>query len=177
MKIQLSPVITPEELNPGFRQLYTEAFPPDERRDWQQLIELLNNPLFTIFQVYFQNEFAGFISIWKLTGFNFIEHFAIQESERDKGLGSKVLIPLLQKEQAPFILETEEPLSENSRRRIRFYEKLNFRINFFEYHQPPYSDGKNAVKMLLMSYPEKIQEINSCEITDQIHRTVYRNQD
>lgn len=175
--LQLTPVQTPEEFETGFRKLYTEAFPPDERRDWQQLVGLLNHPQYNLFQIYFQDKFIGFISKWKLSEFNFIEHFAIQPTDQGKGLGSEVICQLTENDTTPIILEAEEPTSADSRRRIRFYENLNFRINSFDYFQPPYSTGKNAVKMLLLSYPDEINEIDSKEISDQIHRVVYQIQD
>lgn len=174
--IHLSPVIHPDELNPDFKRLYTEAFPPDERREWQQLVELAEHPKFTIFQIFFQNKFVGFISKWNLSGFSFIEHFAIRASVRGKGLGSQVICQLIKNESNPFILEAEEPLTNEARRRIRFYEKLRFKVNSFDYYQPPYSTGKKAVKMLLMSYPEDIPKTESVKIIDQIHRMVYRIQ-
>ncbi|MDP2337286.1 MAG: hypothetical protein Q8N05_12715 [Bacteroidota bacterium] len=111
--VQLIPIENSEEIDPEFKQIYTEAFPPEERRDWQQLIDLLPNSKFKIYKISFQNRFIGIISIWKLAGFNFIEHFAIRDST-----------------------------------------------------------GKREVKMLLMSYPEKIHKNEFEKIKTQIHQVV-----
>jgi len=73
----------------------------------------------------------------------------------------------------PVILEVEEPFTDVAKKRIAFYERLNFRISEQEYYQPPYSVGKNRVKMLLMSYPEKLDPNKFTTIKNKIYQTVY----
>lgn len=174
--IHLIPAIKPNELDPDFKLIYSDSFPPDERRDWQQLLDLIKNPLFSLNQIYIPNQFIGFITSWKLSGFIFIEHFAIHQKQRGKGFGSEVINQILQLESTPAILETEEPNSDEARRRIRFYEGLNFKVNSGEYYQPPYSIGKNTVKMLLMSFPDELHKIEFDQIKTQIYQVVYQHQ-
>ena len=73
----------------------------------------------------------------------------------------------------PVILEVEEPFTETARKRILFYERLNFSVNNQSYFQPPYSNDKNSVKMLLMSYPKKIDSKYFEKTKTQIHDLVY----
>ena len=171
--IQLIPVQNPEEIEPAYKPLYTEAFPPDERRNWQQLLKLISHPEHLIYQIYSEKQFVGFVTIWHFSGFKYIEHFAIHQAERNKGLGSEVIRQILQHESKPVILETEEPSNGEARKRIRFYERLGFQLNSGIYYQPPYSDDKKAVKMLLMSYPQKLQQPEFEKIKNQIHQKVY----
>ena len=171
--IQLLSVKEPNKLNFGLRQIYESSFPEDERRNWDQLLDLLGNTRYKLFEIYIQEKFIGFISVWDLEEINFIEHFAITDSEQGKGFGTQALNQVFSMNSKPFILEVEEPFTETAQKRISFYERLNFKVNEFSYFQPPYSIDKNSVKMLLMSYPMKIELENFERIKSQIHNQVY----
>jgi ribosomal protein S18 acetylase RimI-like enzyme len=171
--IQLHPVINRDKLNFDLRQVYETSFPADERREWEQLLELLNNTQFCLYEIYDQQRFLGFISIWDLTEFSFIEHFAIQDAEQGKGYGTLTIDHVLAMNSKPIILEVEEPITENARKRIAFYERLNFTVNDFSYFQPAYSIGKSSVKMQLMSYPIKIEVADFERIKFRIHDHIY----
>ena len=171
--IQLYPVKQPDKLNSDFKPIYETSFPEDERRDWTQLLELLDNKQFILNEIYDQQKYLGFISIWNLTEFNFIEHFAIRTAEQGKGYGTQTIEHILTINSKPIILEVEEPLTKTARKRMEFYERLNFTVNGFSYFQPPYSIEKKSVKMLLMSYPTKIKSEYFEKIKDQIYHWVY----
>lgn len=171
--IQLYPVINPDKLNFDLKQIYEASFPEDERREWTQLTELLNNTQFSLNEIYNQQKFIGFISIWNLNEFSFIEHFAIQDAEQKKGYGTQTMEHVLSMNSKPVILEVEEPLTEKARKRMAFYERLNFTVNSGSYFQPAYSIGKSSIKMLLMSYPMKIKTADFERIKAHIHDQVY----
>ncbi len=172
--IEISELKNLNDFDDEFQQLYMQAFPADERRDWQQVIDLTTNKNHTIFQIYLETKFVGFIICWKFPEFFFIEHFAILPNERSKGYGLQALAKFIQEVLKPVVLEVEEPNSTAAIKRIQFYEKLNFRINTGIYFQPPYSNEKNAVKMLLMSFPKKLSENDFEKIKLQIYTIVYR---
>lgn len=172
--LQLAPVIHPADFTSAFKAIYEEAFPPDERRDWNEFCSLVDNPDFHLSGIYRTLKLIGFLSIWKLNEFSFIEHFAILKAERGKGCGTQMLNHVLKQIREPVILEVEEPFTEMARKRIGFYTNLNFCLNRESYDQPPYSPGKNKVKMLLMSYPECIKTVNFDKIKTQIYDTVYK---
>jgi len=171
--IQLIPVTQSSNLNSEFRAIYEQAFPPDERREWDQLCNLFENPDFSMNEVYQNKTFIGFISVWNLSFFHFIEHFAIRKTEQGKSYGTQVIDQLISTGSKRIILEVEEPFTDSAVKRISFYERLNFSIVSDEYHQPPYSAGQNKVKMLLMSYPEKINSIDFSKIKALIYEHVY----
>lgn len=171
--IQLHPVINPDKLNSDFKQIYKASFPEDERREWTQLLELLGNAQFSLNEIYDQQKFLGFISIWNLNEFRFIEHFAIRDEEQKKGYGTQTIEQVLSMSSKPVILEVEEPFTNTARKRISFYERLNFSVNAGSYFQPPYSIKKNSVKMILMSYPTIIYPEYSERIKARIHDRVY----
>jgi len=171
--IQLLSVTNPDKLNFEFRQIYESSFPDDERRYWNQLLDLLHNTQFKLFEIYDQTKFLGFISVWDLEEFNFIEHFAIRATEQGNGYGTQALNQVLLMNSKPVVLEVEEPFTATARNRILFYERLSFTLNDFNYFQPPYSIEKNIVKMQIMSYPEKIKSEYFEKIKSQIHNQVY----
>jgi ribosomal protein S18 acetylase RimI-like enzyme len=109
-----------------------------------------------------------------LPGFTFIEHFAIKESIRGKGIGSKAIRLITETKSPRVILEVEEPTDKLARRRIAFYKRLGFSVCKNTYWQPPYSPEKKKVKMLLMSFPDKIQSGEFMEIKKHIYLKVYQ---
>ncbi|WP_210466108.1 GNAT family N-acetyltransferase [Rufibacter roseolus] len=162
---------------PGFSQawqLYEEAFPLEERRTLAQQTELLSNPAYQFLSILDQEKFAGFFGVWQLPEFTFLEHFAVLPSLRGKGTGAQALTGLLDIILQPMVLEVEPPHSEIAQRRIRFYERLGFHLNDFEYRQPPYVAGMPWVPLLLMSYPTvlALEEIEKVKI--QLYRYVYQ---
>lgn len=173
--IEIIRINQPDELNSIFRQIYEEAFPTDERRDWRQMNELLTNPYFCFNGIYNEQKVVGLQTIWNLGEFHFMEHFAILDSERGKGYGSQVLHQILNNISTRLILEVESSNSHSCLKRIAFYERLNFKISDGEYFQPPYSTEKNKVRMKLMSNPEGILPDDFTAIQYRIHEVVYQS--
>jgi hypothetical protein len=79
-------------------------------------------------------------------------------------------------EQTPstIIVEVEEPLTEQAKRRVDFYQRLGFNLCPKEYYQPPYTHGNSMVKMLIMSYPEQLNDREFTIIKKQIYKEVYK---
>lgn len=174
--VKLIPVTREDELNADVREMYESAFPEDERRDWVQLSSLITNPAYRFNLIFHEQILIGLISIWNFDEFIFIEHFTIRTLERGKGYGTEVIKQIISME-IPVVLEVEEPLSEMAIKRIRFYENLHFSASNMEYFQPPYSNGKKKIKMLLMSYPGELLPANF-ELTKKlIHQLVYKFQE
>ena len=171
--IQLLWVTNPEKLTIDLRSTYESLFPPDERREWGQLMSLIGHTPFRLYEIFVQEKFVGFISVWDLTEFSFIEHFGIRTTEQGKGYGAEALSQVLSMNSKPVVLEVEEPLTETARKRISFYERFSFSVNSGSYFQPPYSIEKACVKMLLMSHPLKIELADFERIKVHIHDRVY----
>ncbi|WP_246853498.1 GNAT family N-acetyltransferase [Rufibacter aurantiacus] len=173
--LTLKPIKT--TATPGFSQawqLYEEAFPLEERRTLAQQTELLSNPAYRFLSITDQEEFAGFFGVWQLPEFTFLEHFAVLPSLRGKGTGARALTVLLETLLQPLVLEVETPHSEIAQRRIRFYERLGFRLNDFEYRQPPYVARMPWVPLLLMSYPSLLASAEIEKVKVQLYRYVYQ---
>lgn len=139
------------------RRLYHDAFPPDERRPWEKLVELARSePEFRIDLVEACDaQEAGFITSWRFGAFVYVEHFAIDPALRGMGIGSRALARLVD-EVAPFpvVLEVEPPCADtpSTLRRVEFYRRAGFALHDgFDYIQPPYSEELSSVRLMLMS--------------------------
>ena len=126
--IQLTQVhATDIEFLKFIERIYTESFPPDERRDFSDVIRLLEeNDDFFIVLLSDENKAVGFISYWEWNDFSYVEHFAVDSSCRGSGYGATAMTELLKRINNPAVLEVEKPLDDISQRRIRFYERLGF---------------------------------------------------
>jgi ribosomal protein S18 acetylase RimI-like enzyme len=172
--IQIIRVSSPIAFEETLKNIYLDSFPSDERREWDELIELTQKPYFTLYRISYRNETVGLITVWEWQELAFIEHFAINKSFQGQGIGSKVLNQLQKKLTSSVILETELPNNELAIRRINFYTRLGFHICEEEYLQPAYDKNKKTVKMSLMSYPDKINHPDFIAIRNKLYKEVYR---
>ena len=73
-------------------QTYMEAFPPNERRDFELAKGLIvSETAFNLYIFIREGEYVGFITTWSFESFLYVEHFAIDASQRSGGIGSKAL--------------------------------------------------------------------------------------
>lgn len=132
---------------------YLASFPVSERRDFELLKQLLiNESRFLVTALLKDGEYAGFITSWQFSEFCYIEHFAIDESARNGGIGGKALQQFLSVCDVPVVLEVELPVEEMSKRRVGFYERLGFKLDTNPYRQPPYRVGEEWLDLRLMTY-------------------------
>ena len=148
------------------------SFPPDEVRELKDGIALLGNDSFSLLAVYENDNLVAFIETWSLNDMTFIEHFAVKEESRGKGLGKEIMNQIISKHDR-IVLEVEPPEAEATKRRIKFYEKLGFKLNNYPYIQPPLSKDKKPLPSLLMTYPKELSETEFIETRNKIHKIVY----
>lgn len=150
---------------------YESTFPADERRDENQFLALLENPDSFIFAVKSQDDFVGYVILWKLSDFYFLEHFEVFEEFRNLKLGSQILTEV--KEKFDNIVLESEPshLDEMAERRINFYLRNGFSIISDDYIQPSYGPGKSSMNLFVMS---NFQVENVKNIEKELHTKVYQ---
>ena len=133
--------------------LYERVFPFDERRSLtDHETAMLQEDDFVCLALYHNNRFVGLIFYWLLSGCVFVEHLAIVESSRGRGLGSTAL-NIVKQHDRPIILEIEPPADAVSTRRLRFYESAGFVLLPQVHYQLPYQRGGLKLRLFLMSYP------------------------
>lgn len=172
--VQIIPVNQVMACEPTLKSIYHDSFPPDERREWHELLELIYHSDFNFYCITNNTDPVGLITLWEWAEFTFIEHFAIDKTFRAQGIGSEVINQLKKEKSTKIILETEEPTTDLATRRIAFYTSLGFQTCEEEYYQPPYSKDKKAVKMLLMNYPDKIAKTEFTTIRSKLYKEVYQ---
>lgn len=154
-------------------QLYEQAFPAHERRPWNEQLHLIKTGRLYADSITLNEDFAGFIFYWQLTDFVFIEHFAIAENVRGKGMGSKIVQQF--KDRFDTIVLETEPLgiSADASRRITFYEKAGFVLFDEAYMQPPYVQGGSWFPMRLLYHKPDNRNISFDQVKREIYAEVY----
>ncbi len=139
--------------------LYLDSFPIDERRELGVQKKIFEHEDYVLEAFIFDDEFIGFLAWWRFDGLRYIEHMATIDSHRGKGYGSRILKKFISDSNEKIILEVELPNSETNKRRIGFYERLDFKLNQYEYQQLPYRKNGFPIQLLIMSYPHLIDEV------------------
>lgn len=150
---------------------YEKTFPVDERRNRDQFTSLFSTKTVKVIAIVDNSEFCGYLFLWMLDKFTFLEHFEVFEEFRNKKLGSKILDKLKQ-DYSPIVLESE-PSHESliAERRIGFYERNGFAIIDPSYIQPSYEEGKNELPLFLMS---TLPDLDVKDAVQQIYSVVYK---
>lgn len=146
--------------NETFDKVYekmTSAFPYEERRDHSDQKECFDKEFFNFFEIIDNETPVGFVSPWVFPDFVYIEHLAIDEDKRSGGYGSKTIELIKELYKKPIILEAEAPVTEQQIKRIRFYERLGFKVNGYDYIQPSYHGGE-GVPLMILSYPDLLTQ-------------------
>lgn len=149
------------------------AFPYEERRDFTDQRECMKDKRFCFFEIYDNDAAVGFISLWRLSGFVFIEHIAIDEDKRSGGYGTKAIELVKNLYNMPLILEAEAPETLQQIKRIEFYNRLGFKVNDYPYEQPSYHGG-DGVPLLLLSFPEMITESELQHFISETRSSAYK---
>ena len=156
-------------------QLYIDSFPEDERREFDAVCRLLDDPgtAFRIIAAVDGSDFVGFFGYWEWDDMRYIEHFAVDPEKRGGGIGQKMLADFFGLAVSPVILEVEPPFDEMAARRIGFYQRCGYTLHDdIKYVQPPYDSSKQPLDLYLMTKGEiKLDE--NCEFVKRIKKEVY----
>ncbi len=163
----------PEEFDRIF-EILQSSFPRDEYRDYADQKQLMENPNYCIYVLEKNAEICAFISIWHISGFAFIEHFAVDKAYRNCGLGSQMLMKLDKLLNTRFCLEVELPETDLARRRIDFYKRNGFFYNDYIYEQPAYSEDLGPVALRIMSTVAPLSSKEFENVKNQLYKTVYK---
>lgn len=139
---------------------YEKTFPENERRSKEQFLDLAENPNVFVFNAKNEDETIGYVVIWELKDFYFLEHFEVFEQYRNQKFGEKILEALKEKFDKIMLESEPDSLSEIAARRVRFYQRNGFGIIDKDYIQPSYSEGKSSLRLFLMSnfLPENLEQ-------------------
>lgn len=130
-----------------------QNFIREEIRDYEDAKTVFDNEKYTVLHIIEADEKVGFMCIWNLDGFTFLEHFVVYGQYRGKGYGG-VALDMLLKQSDILVLECEPPETLVQKKRVDFYACHGMRVNDREYFQPPYRKGGEGCNLKLFSSKE-----------------------
>ena len=161
-----------------FKSLYKimeKSFPSIERRNYEDQKELFNHSMYKVIGYKDEEDnVCAFLAYWNLEDFNFIEHFAVDDSLRGNGIGTMLFKNYLSNTDKQTILEVELPEDIISSRRIKYYERLGMKLNDYDYLQPPLQKGNKLFPLKIMSYNKKLKYDKFYEFRNKIYKNVYK---
>lgn len=139
-----------------FTCLYEQAFPLHEKRTSKHQITALRHARYHLLCFLEQNTLVGFVGYWSFPQYIYIEHYAINQTLRGQGYGSRLLNALSEDTDKTVILEIDPIVDVISEKRLKFYKSLGFVENDYSHNHPPYQDGLNAHKLIVLSSEKAI---------------------
>lgn len=135
--------------------LISTGFPIYEQRTAEQLGEALSDNRYH-FRAYLEDgEVVAILAFWKMPTYVYIEHFAVIDESRGKGVGSQILKSFKEEMKAlPVILEIDPLTSDVARKRCEFYTQLGFVLNDFPHKHPAYREIFEPHELTVLSCPE-----------------------
>lgn len=160
------------------KKLYEEAFPINERWDFEAILENKENKNYNFYSLLDGYVPIGIIIIWNLEYFNFIEYFAIDKKFRGKNYGSQILTQILDSLKDKLMVIEVEPydLNEIAKKRIDWYLKHNFILAEYDYGMPFIDENKKAdkMKMKIMTTKKIKDKEEHDEITNHLYENIYK---
>ena len=167
-KIRLQKVA--EEDFDAFFDEIEKNFIPEERRERADARRLMAEGEYTVLCLIGGDRRVGYITVWELDGFAYVEHFVTRAEYRNHGYGGAALSALKERYDR-IVLEAEPPTGEMPIRRLAFYERNGFCRNEQYYFQPAYREGGDGVELVLMSYPTLLSDFHT--VARDIYAKVY----
>ena len=149
------------------------SFPLNEIRSKKGQYELLKKENYSLYIKKEQGKIIGFISVWDLYDFNFIEHFAIDKNYRGKGVGSKMLKQVINNSDKTVVLEVEPIINETTKKRVDFYTSNGMFYHDFYYEQPALEKERERVELKIMS-TTLLTEQDLEKVNEILYKKVYK---
>ncbi|MBR6682640.1 MAG: GNAT family N-acetyltransferase, partial [Clostridia bacterium] len=148
-----------------------KSFPKAEYRPYEKQYALLDDPNYNVTVLKDKGKINAFIAVWKLCGFDFVEHLAVDPDLRGQMIGSHFMKKYLASSTNKIVLEVEDNQDEIAIRRIGFYERLGFVLTNAKYIQPTLSGVTDIIPLRLMCYPNEFDtEYAVKEIFNKIYK-------
>lgn len=156
-------------------KLMQETFPIDEYRPYGIQKALLNKPEFKIYVVNDSDskQIKAFISVWDLKKYTYIDHFVVNPTYRQAGLGSAILKQLKDMSSQQIIFEVEPICNEITLKRVQFYERNGFFLNPYDYMQPPIAVGRASIELKIMTSDYLVNKNHFNDIVATLYHSIY----
>lgn len=157
------------KLLPKAWKIYQESFPKDEQRPQEKQARVMRLPNYSFYGLLKDFNIIALFEVWEFENFLFIEHMFCNDEETE----SKMLKGYVESAKKSIIIQTHTGTKPAAKNRIKFYERIGFRLNNYNYTQPAYSPEQKPVKMKIASFPGILTPTEFEEIRKEIHRSVY----
>lgn len=156
-------------------KLYNEAFPIEERRLLDSQFKIMKKLNYHFDIATDKKQFIGFLLWWEFETLHYIDHFATLTEQRNKGFGKLILENFIKRSSRPILLEVELPDSSINKRRIKFYERLGFKLNQHYYEIPASKERKSPLQLLIMSYPTQLPKNDIDQFVKICHPIIFND--
>ena len=134
------------------QDLFESAFPDEERPSFEDVEEREQQNFHFEVITLDDDEAIGLLTYWDFDEFVYVEHFAIDEEYRGRGLGRAAFLEFMSQHTDQMVLEIELPGNDSSDCRMEFYTDMGLFANPQEYWQPSYHKSNElALRMIIMS--------------------------
>ena len=164
--------ITYDEFDAVYK-IMQDSFPKNEIRSYSGQRKLLAKNEYSMFAIVKNASVIGFIALWTVSDFLFVEHFALSEQYRGKGIGSQILNEIKLRFSLPIVLEVEPPVDKKTSKRIAFYEKNGFTYHDFYYVQPALEKTREQLQLKIMS-TKRLSEQDFNRVRDALYKDIYK---
>ena len=177
--ISFLPITKQDENFAEMIRLMQTSFPSTEHSSFKNSAASLQEEAFHPTLILRNQQIIGFLNAWYFDSFIYIEHYAIKPALQGQQIGTKALATFMKKHTLPIVLEVErptctEPNNEIRIRRIRFYERLHFKLHDeINYIQPPYQTGYPEIPLYLMVYAPDQKELPFETYIQTLRKRVY----
>ncbi|MEG0797079.1 MAG: GNAT family N-acetyltransferase [Odoribacter sp.] len=155
-------------------EVYTEAFPPEERRRIEQLKYLMKTQANMYFNaIECDGVLAGLFVYWDFTEFYYLEHLAVYGEMRNKKIGQQVLDWIKEHLKGSRLLEVEPADNEIAIRRIHYYQRNDYKILTKDYVQPSYDGTRSSLPLWIMGNEEYTDQSLLKKHVEMIKEQVY----
>ena len=153
--------------------IYAEAFAGSERRSRREQSRVMRDSRYRFSAVMQEGLVVGVLAWWELSGFCFVEHFAISSAQRSGGFGRRAL-ELLQAHVASPIVVDVAPFGTDlqAARRVAFYSRLGFTYSGQSVTLPAY-EGKALEPSNLMAWPVALGHAGREQVLETIGHEIY----
>lgn len=130
--------LTDRELIPWYEQELTEAFPPNERKPFGDILALMDQGRYEVWGLFDGDTLLGYATLWMEPADKsciLLDYLGVTAARRNRGLGGQIVRMLVEQlaGKSLLLIEAERPvegddLAENAlrQRRLRFYERCGF---------------------------------------------------
>lgn len=156
------------------QRTYKDSFPYEERRNVPEIEDLTeHNPLTTVYAIFHDGEYAGFLTYWTFDDFIYAEHFGIEIGLRNKGVGEQAFFKFVSEAPLPVVGEVERPADELTTRRVKFYERMGLRLYNHPYLHPAFHTNSQKIEVCMVSYGNIDLEKEFDRIQSYLYKYVY----